>query len=119
MQKLGQWQRTDDVVAGGSQHLHGVSIGSGVRYNTSGRSIAIEAVDAPVINLGEPLGFPVPCARVQKPWAQPPDVNTFGVSSVMWNNLWGTNYVQWYPFHRDFAPVPGEDNFISRYNIYF
>ena len=121
MQKLGQWQKTvGDVVAGGSQHLHGVSIGSGVRYNSSaGRSIAIEAVDAPVVNLGEPLGLPVPCEKVDKPWAAVPDVDTFGVSSVLWNNLWGTNYVQWYPFNRHFEPVAGEENFISRYNFYF
>ena len=91
-----------------------------MRYNSSaGRSIAIEAVDAPVVNLGEPLGLPVPCEKVDEPWAAVPDVDTFGVSSVLWNNLWGTNYVQWYPFNRHFEPVAGEENFISRYNFYF
>jgi len=39
--------------------------------------------------------------------------------SVFWNNLWGTNYVQWYPFNRNYTAVDGEQNFISRYNLYF
>jgi len=124
MQKLGQWQKTvDDVIDGGSKHLHGVSIGSGIRFNkTVGavQTLAIEVMDAPVINLGEPVGFPVTCApHVTNPWALEPDVATHGVSSVFWNNLWGTNYVQWYPFNRDFKPVAGEENFISRYSLRF
>lgn len=84
MQKLGQWQATDDVVAGGSQHLHGVSIGSGVRFNKTvngqGWTFGIEALDAPVMNLGEPLGFPVPCTKMEDPWAYKPDLETFGIS---------------------------------------
>ena len=56
---------------------------------------------------------------MDEPWAYKPDVDTYGVSSVLWNNLWGTNYVQWYPFNRDYAPVAGEENFIARYNLRF
>ena len=93
MQKLGQWQKCqNDVVAGGSKHLHGVSIGSGVRYTISSqgdqRTLELEAVDTPVINLGEPLGFPVPCEKVDDPWGAEPDLEQFGVSSLFWNNLW-------------------------------
>lgn len=100
MQKLGQWQKCEnDVVAGGSKHLHGVSIGSGVRYTARGSGsvtniLELEAVDTPVINLGEPLGFPVPCERESDPWDAEPDLQQFGVSSIFWNNLWGTNYVR-------------------------
>ena len=112
MQKLGQWQpTTGDVVAGGSKHLHGVSGagygsgagggGGGVRFNRTAStafaattvSLTIEPVDAPVVCLGEPIGFPVPCADTFKtlgvsPWDVEPDVAKFGVSSVLWNNLW-------------------------------
>jgi len=127
MQKLGQWQKTErDVVAGGSKHLHGVSIGSGIRFTRAAIAdwqppprLSIELVDAPVINLGEPLGFPVPCTTMPDPWAAEPDVGQHGVSSMLWNNLWGTNYVMWYPFHRENVPVAGEENFISRYNLRF
>jgi len=129
MQKLGQWQRTtNDVVDGGSKHLHGVSIGNGIRFTHSVKHpqhqqapprLAIELVDAPVVNLGEPLGFPVACTVMDDPWAVEPDVPTYGVSSMLWNNLWGTNYVQWYPFHLDGAPAAGQENFISRYNLVF
>lgn len=125
MQKLGQWQKCQgDVVAGGSKHLHGVSIGSGVRFNRTGaggalHSFGIEAVDTPVINLGEPLGFPVPCEKMDNPWDFEPNLAEFGVSSIFWNNLWGTNYVQWFPYNKDYAPVAGEANFISRYNLRF
>ena len=31
----------------------------------------------------------------------------------------GTNYVQWYPFNKDYEPVAGEENFIARYNFVF
>ena len=120
MQKLGQWQRTDDVVPGGSQHLHGVSIGSGVRFNTSAASsLSLEAMDAPLINLGEPLGFPVPCTKMDEPWAYKPDMASYGVSSVLWNNVWGTNYPQWIPFNRNHTGVPGEENLIFRYRLRF
>jgi len=125
MQKLGQWQKCqNDVVAGGSKHLHGVSIGSGVRYNVSNpaggsRTLNLEAFDTPVINLGEPLGFPVPCEAQDDPWNAEPDLAQYGVSSILWNNLWGTNYVQWFPYNQNYQPVQGEQNFISRYNLQF
>lgn len=125
MKKLGQWQKTEgDVVAGGSKHLHGIGIGGGFRFSKTGadgaaRYLEIEAMDAPVINLGEPLGFPIPCEELEDPWDVEPDLDTFGVSSVFWNNLWGTNYVQWYPFNRNYVPVAGEEIFISRYNLRF
>eukprot|EP00656_Telonema_subtile_P005519 TRINITY_DN1250_c0_g2_i2.p1 TRINITY_DN1250_c0_g2~~TRINITY_DN1250_c0_g2_i2.p1 ORF type:complete len:838 (-),score=162.47 TRINITY_DN1250_c0_g2_i2:112-2625(-) len=125
MQKLGQWQKCEnDVVSGGSKHLHGVSIGSGMRYIQAGangtvHTLELEAVDTPVINLGEPLGFPVPCEVEKEPWNVEPDLEQFGVSSIFWNNLWGTNYVQWFPYNTGYSPVAGEENFISRYNLNF
>eukprot|EP00756_Hemistasia_phaeocysticola_P056269 Hpha_TRINITY_DN3234_c0_g1::TRINITY_DN3234_c0_g1_i1::g.186050::m.186050 len=117
MNKLGQWQSTGGVVPGGSWHLHGVE--KGFRFSVGGRNLTVFPLDAPVINLGEPLGFPVVTANVSDPWAVAPDLARFGVSSVLWNNLWGTNYVQWYPFFRDGKAVPGEENFISRYTLRF
>ncbi len=38
-----------------------------------------------------------------------------GVSSVLWDNLWGTNYIMWFPYNQNYAPVPGEADLRYRY----
>ena len=41
-----------------------------------GRALAVEVFDAPVVNLGAPLGFPVPCPKMDDPWAARPATTT-------------------------------------------
>jgi hypothetical protein len=74
-----------DVVAGGSRHVHAVS--TGLRYRDSRGDFSLETLDAPVVALGEktPLGFSN---------LQPDLAKGFHVS--LFNNAWGTNYIQWF-----------------------
>ena len=79
------------TVDGGSKLLHGIN--TGVRFissATGGRKLTVKVMDAGVVCLGEPNGFPIALNKTA-PWADP-DVNGFGISSVLFNNLWGTNY---------------------------
>lgn len=74
-----------DVVEAGSRHLHGVA--KGFSYHDSGKTFAVETLDAPLIAVGarSPLNFST---------AQP-DLST-GVHCSLFNNAWGTNYIMWF-----------------------
>jgi hypothetical protein len=74
-----------DVVSGGGRAMHAVS--GSVRYrDADGKSLEINTLDAPVVALGQrsPLDFSM----------QLPDLSR-GVHFNLFNNAWGTNYVQW------------------------
>merc|ERR1711969_338504 len=90
--KLGQWIDTSEAVSGGSKHLEGVTE-AGVKYDAGGgASLAVAATDIAVATFGGPLtGYPVPVTGT-------PDTDGYGTSFVLWDNLWGTNYVMWWPF---------------------
>jgi hypothetical protein len=74
-----------DVVSGGNRHMHALSAGLG--YKDEHGSFAIDALDAPLAVLGEksPLFF----SNAQ------PDLSQ-GIHFSLFNNGWGTNYVQWF-----------------------
>ena len=74
-----------DVVTGGNRAMHAVL--GGVRYQGPEGSLRIETVDAPVVALGERM--PVYFTRQQ------PDIAR-GLHFCLFNNGWGTNYVQWF-----------------------
>ena len=116
MDKLGSWIPLAPglVVDGGNKHMHGVN--SGVRFSqTGGGSMTLETLDAGVVVFGDPVGFPTIGAYGNGE----PDLAK-GVSSMMLNNLWGTNYVMWYPY-RDVHghAVPGMENIRYRYRLTF
>ena len=69
-----------DVVRGGGRAMHAVS--GAVRSG----DLAIHSLDAPVVAIGErsPLNFAL----------DQPDLSK-GVHFSLFNNAWGTNYVQW------------------------
>jgi hypothetical protein len=82
------------IVNNGSRHLHAVSE-SGILWKPAGRpSMQILSKDAAVVGFGIPNGFPVPLA-------ESPNIKEYGASFCLWNNLWGTNYVMWYPFENE------------------
>ena len=88
MDKLGTWITMQHglVVDGGNKAMH--SVNSGVRFTSksSAARMMIETVDAGIVVFGEPTGFPT-----QGPYGnQEPDLSK-GVSSMLHNNLWGTN----------------------------
>jgi hypothetical protein len=85
LEKVDRWVSPFDVVRGGNRLMHAVS--HSVRYQDAQGSLAIETLDAPVVALGEksPLAYST---------AQPDIAKGFHFS--LFNNAWGTNYVQWF-----------------------
>lgn len=74
-----------DVVAGGNRHMHAVS--TGIRYHDSGGKFVIETKDAPLLTLG--VQSPIYFSNEQ------PDLSR-GIHFSLYNNGWGTNYIQWF-----------------------
>jgi hypothetical protein len=73
------------VVRGGNRHMHALS--KGLQYRDANGSFAIDTLDAPVVALGEKS--PIYFSKEQ------PDL-TKGVHFSLYNNTWGTNYIQWF-----------------------
>ena len=65
--------------------MHAVS--SGPSYHDATGQFSIESVDAPVVALGEMS--PIYFSKAQPDLAQ-------GFHFSLFNNGWGTNYVQWF-----------------------
>ena len=88
MDKLGSWMELKPglVVDGGNKAMHGVN--SGVRFTKGGTTMMLETLDAGVVVFGSPTGFPTSGLYGN----EEPDL-TQGVSSMLHNNLWGTNHV--------------------------
>ncbi len=74
-----------DVVAGGNRHMHALS--DGLTYQDAQGSLSIETLDAPVVALGEQSPIYFSNAR--------PDIAK-GIHFSLFNNGWGTNYIQWF-----------------------
>ena len=62
-------------------------LAAGLRYRGPEGTLEIETLDAPVVALGEKL--PVYFTRVQPDLAR-------GFHFSLFNNGWGTNYIQWF-----------------------
>jgi len=73
-----------DVVRGGGRSMHAVT--SHLRYKDSNGAFQLETLDAPVIAVGQrsPLDFS----------QNLPDMK-HGIHVNLFNNAWGTNYIQW------------------------
>ena len=74
-----------DVVPGGNRHMHAIS--RSVSYRDARGGFVIETLDAPVVALGE--RSPIAFSKEQ------PDLSK-GLHFSLFNNGWGTNYVQWF-----------------------
>jgi hypothetical protein len=74
-----------DVVKGGNRHMHAVT--NGVYYKDASGSFSIETLDAPAVALGE--RSPIYYSNDQ------PDLSK-GIHFSLFNNAWGTNYIQWF-----------------------
>jgi hypothetical protein len=87
-----------DVVTGGNRHMH--ALNGPLSYQDTQSQISIESLDAAVVSLG--VMSPVFFSNDQ------PDL-TQGFHYSLFNNGWGTNYVQWFGenarfrFHLSFA----------------
>jgi hypothetical protein len=74
-----------EVVRGGNRHMHALS--GKISYKDSGGSFSIETLDAPAVMLGEKS--PIYFSNAE------PDMGK-GVHFSLFNNGWGTNYIQWF-----------------------
>ncbi len=85
LSKLEQQVSPFNVLSGGNQHMHALS--NGLSYSDTRGKLAIESIDAPVAALGEmsPIYF-----------SKAPPGLAKGVHFSLFNNGWGTNYVQWF-----------------------
>eukprot|EP00041_Stephanoeca_diplocostata_P034203 m.1150901 g.1150901 ORF g.1150901 m.1150901 type:complete len:780 (+) comp24479_c0_seq2:116-2455(+) len=111
--KLGEWISSTEIVDGGTKHLHGVT-DMGLLFEAPGepapaatklKSFSVASMDAGVVNFGALTAYPSPVHN---------DANTTGHGSsfVLWDNLWGTNYVMWWPFQQ---PPPPQYAASSKY----
>jgi Domain of unknown function (DUF5054) len=85
MEKVDRSVSPFDVVRGGNRHMHALS--NGLTYKDDQGSFSIETLDAPVIALGE--RSPIAFSKDQ------PDMSQ-GIHFSLFNNAWGTNYIQWF-----------------------
>ncbi len=85
LDKVGQRISPFDVVKGGNRHMHAVT--NGVYYQDPKGSLSIETLDAPAVALGE--RSPIFYSNDQ------PDLSK-GLHFSLFNNAWGTNYIQWF-----------------------
>ena len=74
-----------DVVRGGNRHMHALS--TGLDYRDEQGNLSIETLDAPLVVLGEKS--PIHFSNEQ------PDLSQ-GIHFSLFNNGWGTNYIQWF-----------------------
>ena len=123
--RLGEWENDDNVVAGGSKHLYGVTDQGILVQNgekgASSKNMYINSLDASVVSLGLESAYPSPTDTNPNP-------NAAGSSFVLWDNLWGTNYIMWWPFSpppkeyeksSNYFPLDWNNNFLARFNIIF
>jgi hypothetical protein len=84
LEKVNQQVSPLDVVRGGGRSMHAVT--GNLRYQDGRGSFQLTTLDAPVVAVGNrsPLNFS----------QQLPDLHR-GVHINLFNNAWGTNYVQW------------------------
>ena len=84
--KLGEYVNALDVLTNGSKHLHAVD-DDGVAYNST--KVVFQSYDTSLVCIGYPTPFPVPMEQ--------PNVSK-GFAFNIFNNIWGTNYIMWYPY---------------------
>jgi len=85
IEKVDRFMSPLDVVRGGNRHMHAVS--NAIRYKDAQGEFSIETLDAPVVALGEKS--PIAYSNSQ------PDL-AGGFHFSLFNNAWGTNYIQWF-----------------------
>ena len=101
MDKLGQWTLPQDMADGSGKGLQYLRSGlafvpSGGSMNemrngdADGSGIMLQSLDAPLVRWGAPLPFPTPLRG---------NISTSGGPSfVLFDNVWNTNFLFWWPF---------------------
>lgn len=90
MSKLGQSVSPLEVIRNGSMSMHAVDDnGVSVRSVDGTQQLSVRSLDAALVSPGNPTPFP----NVR----HLPELEK-GVSFCLHNNVWGTNYVMWWPY---------------------
>ncbi|WAR01890.1 hypothetical protein MAR_008448 [Mya arenaria] len=87
------------------------AVDSDVLYTTdSGAGLQVAARDTPLVSLGTvsniPSPFPIPLAPIQQG-------EITGFAFNLYNNMWDTNYILWYPY------IQEDENFKARFQVNF
>ena len=85
LEKVDQRISPFDVVKGGNRHMHAVT--NCIFYKDAHGHLSIETLDAPAVALGE--RSPIFYSNEQPDLAK-------GIHFSLFNNAWGTNYIQWF-----------------------
>eukprot|EP00455_Lapot_gusevi_P041502 TRINITY_DN4822_c0_g1_i1.p1 TRINITY_DN4822_c0_g1~~TRINITY_DN4822_c0_g1_i1.p1 ORF type:complete len:225 (-),score=46.31 TRINITY_DN4822_c0_g1_i1:88-762(-) len=106
LEKAGWTVNASEVLNNGSQHLHGFSKGfTFVRSpSLANGMLEVSGWDAAVASVGRLTAYPVPLT---------PTDPTAGLNVNLYNNLWGTNYIMWYPFD------PQDSSSMFRFSLNF
>ena len=112
MNKLGSWISPYEVnkeFLGGNVWQH--AINKGIVYGTSpSNGLMISSLDTPVVSPGTKNQDPSPFIKTVEPLQ---DHAVVGFGFNMWNNIWNTNYIFYYPYLEDI----GDENLRFRFEI--
>ena len=90
MSKLGSWISPLEVIRNGSMGMHAVDDGGvAVRSADGAAVLSIRSLDAALVSPGSATPFPSVVTL--------PDLSK-GMHFNLVNNIWGTNYVMWFPY---------------------
>ncbi|EDQ90452.1 uncharacterized protein MONBRDRAFT_36529 [Monosiga brevicollis MX1] len=82
-----------DVVDGGALHNHIVDRAEVRLANGTGPALALVSEQARLLSVGAcPTPFPAPVRKADLPEA---GRDTGSLAALLWNNIWGTNYIMW------------------------
>ena len=109
MDVLGTWISPSEVADGAAKGLHAIE--TGVRFSPGSpselasdpsgaapkRRLKIQSADAALVRWGTPAPFPTPMLT--------PVDTAEGASFVLWDNLYNTNYVLWWPFMTQYEDI--------------
>ncbi|XP_021341777.1 uncharacterized protein LOC110442470 [Mizuhopecten yessoensis] len=105
--KVGHLVDPSNVVLNGSQYVHAVD--NGVYFTQfHGDGLQIHTFDVPVVSIATKMHPPSPFPVPLKPIFQS---DMTGVSFNLYNNIWNTNYIMWYPY------LPEDQDFKARFQL--
>jgi len=110
MDKIGTPVDPLSVLLNGSQYQHGVW--DGVRYTgSSGASMTISSLDAGIVSPGKKTPFPA------NPSMAPLTSVAGGMNFNLYNNIWNTNYILWYPYADNTGDDAQRFRFVVKFNL--
>ena len=95
-----------DVVEHGATHLHSIGPEGSVEYHGREGRLSLRPLDTPIVSMGTLSPFPTPGGNTTLPARM-----AGGVHANVQNNIWNTNYPQWYPF------VPADADLRCRFEL--